>query len=312
MTIEAVVVTYNRKDLLLECLKAIFYQSYPVSSVTLIDNHSTDGTKDSLEAAGILSNPIMNYLYMDSNLGGSGGFYEGMKIARERGADYVWIMDDDTIPGRDCLKKLVGKLEVLKTGGIDNVSFLASAVYGEAGEVMNVPTVSNRKSPNGYQDWYRFLDDKMISISKATFVSLLISRGAMQRCGLPCKDYFIWGDDSEYTTRITKYYGPAYLVGDSIAIHKRKSAKVLKIDDETEKERIEMYHYAYRNTAINMKYYRETNHEIFRIQSVGKAILCLGQNYGWDKFKAIIKGIWESHVQYGRFKKYIDEQLGGE
>lgn len=44
----AVVVTYNRKKLLLECLDAIFQQTYSISRLILIDNCSTDGTMNEL------------------------------------------------------------------------------------------------------------------------------------------------------------------------------------------------------------------------------------------------------------------------
>lgn len=42
----AVVVTYNRKDLLLNCLQALQAQSYPPSHIVVVNNTSTDGTVD--------------------------------------------------------------------------------------------------------------------------------------------------------------------------------------------------------------------------------------------------------------------------
>ena len=66
--VTAVVVTYNRKDLLIECLEAIQSQSYPVSSILLIDNASTDGTHDALNDKGFLKNNnfISRYLLYHS------------------------------------------------------------------------------------------------------------------------------------------------------------------------------------------------------------------------------------------------------
>ena len=88
-------------------------------------------------------------------------------------------------------------------------------------ESMNVPDIDMSSTENGYADWYRKLSNGLIKIEAATFVSLLINGEAIKKCGLPCKDFFIWGDDTEYTTRITRNFGPAYMVGKSVAIHKR-------------------------------------------------------------------------------------------
>ena len=96
--VTAVVVTYNRKDLLIECLEAIQSQSYPVSSILLIDNASTDGTHDALNDKGFLKNNNFIYCLMETNLGGAGGFHEGFRRAAKLKNDFIWIMDDDTVP----------------------------------------------------------------------------------------------------------------------------------------------------------------------------------------------------------------------
>ena len=72
----AVVVTYNRKDLLLEALQHLFNQTAPLD-ILVVDNASTDGTKEALE-------PYMDsiqYLNTGKNMGGAGGFYTGTKWA---------------------------------------------------------------------------------------------------------------------------------------------------------------------------------------------------------------------------------------
>lgn len=313
LNIAAVVVTYNRKDLLIECLDAILRQTYPVSQIILIDNASTDGTKEVLEAKGYLDLPVMNYQLMASNTGGAGGFFEGMKIVRDTAADWAWIMDDDTIPSETCLQEMINGLEAISkasTSNISSISYLASAVYGENGEFMNVPTISSNYADNGYATWYEYLKEGIVEIDHATFVSVLINCLAVKKCGLPCKDFFIWGDDGEYTKRLSHFYGKAYMVGKSVAIHKRKNAKSLKYNSETDPDRIKMRHYLYRNLSIIDQYY---NHQY--IQSflhLGKEIVLLplaaGNKHKWMHQKAKIKGYFEGIVQYPTFKRYIDEE----
>ena len=87
--IAAVVVTYNRKELLKECLDALLAQTHPLDSIILIDNASTDGTPEFLKEKGFLDNPKIDYVRLSENSGGAGGFYEGMKRGYEKGFDWV-------------------------------------------------------------------------------------------------------------------------------------------------------------------------------------------------------------------------------
>ena len=115
--VAAIVVTYNRKALLQECLEAIFSQTYPVRKVIIVDNASTDGTRDLLDQRGFLKDQRVLYKLMERNTGGAGGFCDGLKIARDMPFDWFWIMDDDTIPAEDCLEELLkaGKERCAKT-----------------------------------------------------------------------------------------------------------------------------------------------------------------------------------------------------
>lgn len=245
--INAVVVTYNRKKLLKECLDAILGQTYKINKLILIDNDSNDGTYEMLEEEEYLNNKSIIYKKLEKNIGGAGGFHEGLKTSLSYDSDWVWIMDDDTIPTKSCLEKLVKAVDVIH----GKTSFMASAIYGENGEFMNTPTINSRNSKSGYPYWYKYLANGVVNIERATFVSLLINTQAINKVGLPMKDYFIWGDDSEYTMRLTKYYGNAYLIGSSVAIHKRSAAKSLSIFEENNLNRINFYYYFVRNNLIN-------------------------------------------------------------
>ena len=313
----AVIVTYNRKKLLMECLDAILGQTVMVDKIVLIDNASTDGTKECLEEKGYLGMEVVDYIQMPSNTGGAGGFYEGIKKAREEKCDWVWVMDDDTIPTPNCLEALLNAYNIIKDSGSEHIgetavepSFLASTVYGANGEFMNLPHINLKESDNGYAYWYKLLSDGIVGIRDATFVSILINMKAIKKCGLPCRDYFIWGDDSEYTLRLSKYYGDGYLVGKSKAVHKRIGARALSIDSEVDAKRIKMFHYLYRNQEINNRLYFSLNRKLYYYFAIiFKKLPILKQKNGWLKYKAYIVGIWESKLQYSKFEKYINKQL---
>lgn len=307
MRIGCVVVTYNRKRLLIECLEAIYKQTVPINTLILIDNASTDGTKDELINKGFIGKDGFNYCCMDSNLGGSGGFYEGLKRVNSD-YDWVWIMDDDTIPYEDCLEKLISASKK-----VNNVSFLASSVFGPENEPMNIPGIDFRLTENGYPDWYFKLNEKLVKIKNATFVSLLISVKALKRCGLPCRDYFIWGDDIEYTMRLTTYYAPAYMVGDSTVCHKRIGAKALSIINEFEPKRIENYFYYYRNLLVNTYVYQEKKEAIkYSRNCLWFAIKIIRKPQGWIKCKTVFRSIIKGWKQVKVFEDYIYGQINGE
>lgn len=309
--VAALVVTYNRKALLLECIDAITRQEYPACTIVVIDNASTDGTEELFTGDGPLAgSDIIDYRRMGSNLGGAGGFKEGLRAAAESGADWVWLMDDDCIPYSNTLAMLVEAARLVEGRDIEP-SFFASSVFGPKGEPMNVPAVDGRPTENGYADWYARLADGMVEIESATFVSLLINCKAVEQLGLPVGNFFIWGDDTEYTTRLTHNFGPAYLVGSSRVLHKRVNAKSLDIKNENEPKRIELFHYFYRNNLIVQRYHygKRTAHKAV-LSDIRNALKCLSEGEGGSAVRrARSKAIFAGVIEY-LMGRYELEDLG--
>lgn len=296
--VDAVVVTYNRKVLLCECIEAILKQTHPVNKLIVLDNNSNDGTEELLREKGYFDNNVVVYEKLDTNTGGAGGFHYGMKKASEFSPDWMWIMDDDVVPENDCLEKLITASHQVK----GDISFLASSVRGMSGEPMNVPKVL-KDSTDTYVDWYKYLEHGLVQIYKATFVSLLINNNAVKKCGYPWKDFFIWGDDSEYTQRIIRDFGPAYMVGTSKVVHKRVGSDALSLVREQNEKRIPMYFYYYRNNLIGYWEYEGT---LYRFLCMGKlgydffGVLFKGK-YKWKKMKVIMKAFFV--FVFGRYDK---------
>ena len=103
--VHIVVVTFNRCELLRECLQALLSQSYHNYQIYLINNASTDGTEEMIQNE--FSHPNITYYNTGENLGGAGGFHFGMKKAALNDCDYIWLMDDDTIVHEDSLERLI-------------------------------------------------------------------------------------------------------------------------------------------------------------------------------------------------------------
>ena len=238
--IVAVIVTYNRKELFKECINAIIAQTYPCD-ILVIDNNSSDGTKEAAEGgaqAAKSKNRRFIYKNTGANLGGAGGFSLGIKCAVELGYKYIWVMDDDSIPERDCLWNLK---EAEKAIGKD-YGFLASKVVWTDGSLcsMNIPrdTLNHKLTEFGNEPQ---------KIVIASFVSMLIPAERIRELGLPIKEFFIWVDDWEYARRISSRYD-SYLIPDSVVVHKTKDNNGADIIKDSG-SRIDRYRYMYRNSV---------------------------------------------------------------
>ncbi len=240
----AVIVTYNRKELLLECLESLRKQTRPIQGIYLIDNASTDGTPQLLLDKGYIrelppENPSepwekefeisnltdgkfikLHYVRMHENTGGAGGFYEGVKRGYEKGYDWFWLMDDDTIPTNEALISLMEKIN--KVGNYLNIGFVCSKALwiSETPHIMNIPAV--KPLVNGIP-FNLYENEGVLLVESASFVSLLVNRNTVKRVGLPIKEFFIWADDVEYTLRVTKNGLLGLYVKDSIVFHKTKT-----------------------------------------------------------------------------------------
>lgn len=206
MKIAAVVVIYNRFELLKECVRALKNQTYKLDEIIVVNNGSTDGTNDWLNKQKEII--VIN----QENLGSAGGQYSGIKYAYESGCDWIWSLDVDVIPNKNALEKFLSSKELSDK----NLGFLSSVIYYKDGNLafINIPYLDNE-----FNIVYNYIKGKSLPIITASFGSVLFSRKAIAKSGLPIKDFFIWGDDAEYTLRIIKNGFNGFLIKESKAIH---------------------------------------------------------------------------------------------
>ncbi len=242
--VAAVVVTHNRLDMLKDAIEALKAQTYN-TDIVIINNGSTDGTFEYLNA----EKDIM-VIHQD-NVGATGGFFAGIKYATEQGYEYSWVMDDDVIPDKEALHRLLQDYDFLSTS--EEVGFICGRVFSTEHEFANVPSIDHSPNGTGYPDWGKYLNRGIIPVSSATFVSVLIPTKIVKEVGLPLREYFIWGDDTEYTLRISSKY-KCFFSANSNIIHRRVGGilDITKIDD---KNRVRMYRYFVRNNTRNRYIY---------------------------------------------------------
>lgn len=247
--IAAVVVTYNRKDLLLECIAHLRAQELPRPidggsprvedqlGILVVDNASTDGTREALEP--LIREGAIDYRNTGANLGGAGGFNYGMREAVKAGYDYVWVMDDDCMPHPDSLQGLVDAHFQLD----GDYGYLSSVVRWKDGSICKM-NVQRHPLTRNIEDFSKPLQPCTL----ASFVSLFVPARIVREVGLPIKDFFIWTDDWEFTRRISRIH-PCYVVGGSVVTHASANNGAGTIVDDVP-ERLDRYRLVYRNDVV--------------------------------------------------------------
>ncbi|WP_347107817.1 glycosyltransferase [Paenarthrobacter sp. S56] len=215
----AVVVTYNRRELLETTLAGIAAGTQVPDAVVVVDNASTDETAEFLRNYG---GPLVtDVVRLNANVGGAGGFVVGMERAvLDHGADHVWIMDDDTEPQPSALREALDAAEGYAQATGDAPAFIASRVVWTDGRDHPM----NRMRPRiGASEGARSAAARLgaTQIRSASFVSVLVSAAEIRKHGLPVADYFIWNDDLEFTARISRH-GAALTTSASVANHHTK------------------------------------------------------------------------------------------
>jgi len=192
-----VVVTYERRALLVRALTSLFGQTRPPDVVVVVDNASADDTVQTVRE----QFPAVDLVRLEWNTGGAGGFAVGLERALfGHDADHVWLLDDDTVPTSTALAELLAAWSG-RPGAAP--ALVASRVVWTDGRAhpMNTP----RTAPlvrHRERDAAAAVD--CVPVRSASFVSILVDARAARAVAPPIADYFLWNDDFEYTTRLLR------------------------------------------------------------------------------------------------------------
>lgn len=248
MKTAAIIITFNRLELLKQCIEGVKNQVLPTDEIIVVNNQSTDGTADWLAKQDGIT------VFTQENTGASGGVYTGLKYAYAKGYDWFWIMDDDTLPYPNTLSVLHQNIEAAINLGVENIGFIGSKVVWKDGtpHLMNLPhtsTIDQHGLPFNQIDQI-----DLYGISASSFVSLMLSKEAVKKVGLPLKEFYIWGDDTEYTRRIVRNGLGGYYSSKSVVLHNTGVNYSADIFTDTPNN-IWKYNYGIRNELFLFKHF---------------------------------------------------------
>lgn len=205
----AIVVTRNRVNYLRRLLSALRKQSYPISHIILVDNDSSDGTRQYLRT---LERPKSVTVIEQENCGGAGGFHRGLSECLNANWEWAWLMDDDGFPTENALENLHPENEtepyfrnslVCDEVDLDRLAF---------GLFHLGKTITESRDP--------LLQNGPV-ISCNPFNGTLLHRNLVRKIGTPIPEFFIKGDETEYQRRAELNGFVCNTFIDSIFLHPR-------------------------------------------------------------------------------------------
>ena len=211
-------VTYNSSGFLARLIEAAENQSLPLYGIVIADNASSpEHAVKNKELADRY--PNIHYLRLDTNTGGAGGFEAGFRYILENipEAGWIWAMDDDAFPRRDTLEKLLLHRDIPGMGALVPLIF---------GNELQKYQIYHHKKVSRYlsadiciAESEKDLTEACTPIEANAFVGPLVKMSVVRDIGVPDGGLFIYGDDTEYTYRISRKYG-LYLVKDAVINHR--------------------------------------------------------------------------------------------
>lgn len=253
--ISAVVVTYNRKELLIRCIEHLRRQTVGLENIVVVNNGSTDGTREWLDEQADLD------VVHQENVGGAGGFYRGIQYAYEKGYDWIWCMDDDVYPELDCLEKLLKQND-------EKVGILCP-LRKQNGEVFRSEVKRFNLSNPFFHLHYYALEKRdwqgqdYVCIEGIAFEGPLIKREVVERIGLPNKDLFLLYDDSDYSYRAVLAGYEVRLIPMAI-LNKEKFLDNTDVDTRVKRDKWKYYYHIRNSVFFNKTYGKNLFVRFFR------------------------------------------------
>jgi len=209
-----VLVNYNGLKFMPECIASLDDQDYPLIRVVVVDNASTDGSREWLATLP----PRIEKIFLDENTGITGGNNAGMKKCLELSCDEVLILNNDTILESDTVNCLVrarapGRLLTPRIYLYDAPGVLNN-YFGDFDFLRGISV----------QRFYGQKDsDESSSPCEGTLAStcsLMVPAEAIGRVGFMDDQFFMYFDDVDYVSRAVQIGYRVKYVPDAMMLHR--------------------------------------------------------------------------------------------
>lgn len=214
-----ILVNYNNAQDTFECVESIQKNDYENYEIVIVDNKSTDRSLEQLRDR----QDTYPYILLEavSNDGFSAGNNIGIRYALEHGAEYVVLLNNDTLVEPDFLTRLIEFQSAHENcaAAIGKIyyAFDRNKLWYAGGSVSPVTTRTTH-SNFGMQDTQSAEEPTQVSF--ATGCYLCIRRDVIEDVGLLDEDYFLYDEDTDYSLRLAAKGKNIFYVPQSVIYHK--------------------------------------------------------------------------------------------
>jgi GT2 family glycosyltransferase len=198
--VAVVVLNWNGYDDTARCLRTLRTTAYPNAFTVLVDNASTDGSWERLSA----EFPDVLKLRAPDNLGYAGGNNLGIRRGLELGAEYVYVINNDTEVPADSIGILVAVMEADPSIGqvTPKVHDATTGRLGCVGGEIDWRLAEPRHIGGGEEDRGQF--DGIADVGYAPGTAVMVRRAALEAVGLIPEQYFIYFEDTVWSLRFQR------------------------------------------------------------------------------------------------------------
>lgn len=226
-----VIVTYNRSKLLKKCLAHLTsFSSDNTDKIYVVDNSSTDDSQDVILSFSSKFDNIRN-IQLKVNSGGAGGFEVGCRLAYKDGAQWICMLDDDVLIDpryHDVIKKFPEvKCFIAVREDLSGALAEYSAIKFD---YANPLRINPKVSTIARQYSSRQSLPELLKVDSGSFEGFFVNRSVIEKVGFPNKEFFIFGDDTDYSLRIKKSGFQIYAARDARAVRQLPYVPALKFD----------------------------------------------------------------------------------
>lgn len=211
--------TYNRENLVLDCISSLLAQSYPHLMIHLVDNASSDCTVERVMTTYMDHVQLIQH---EENLGSSGGVFRAVQEAYQNKPNYILVMDSDCMLGKGALAAMVNYMD-----SHHEVAMLGPKIYHgnqrqciqELGAHLDWEQGLFRKNYSDYDESIDGVLNVTETVDYAPTCCLLVRRGVIESIGNIDPTYFLYFDDIEWAHRVRLGGGKVVATSGAHAFH---------------------------------------------------------------------------------------------
>lgn len=275
-----IILNWNGHQDTIACVESCLKLTYPAFRILIVDNGSTDGSEEILRQ----QFSDIELLQTGSNLGFAGGNNVGIHHALTGGADYIWLLNNDTVVTPEALNELVKMAESSPRAGMVGSKIL---LHDEPDTIWFAGAFWTSDGANihhrgcGEKDAGQY--DESCSVDALTGCSLLVKAELIKNIGLIREDYFLYAEDADWC-RAAAEGGYELLYAPASKVWHKVSGSVGNSSSR-------QWYYYTRNTCLFIERHARKQLLSHLLNHQGYQLRKAYSERNWPKFRAILAGL---------------------